>query len=547
SNPVHTRDVFVNRETVFRTVGSTRIRLNLLRSATQNLDFVLQSGFDYYSQFNMVFSPPELQFERNSDQPGHSLDGETRNLNTNLYLNVTHLFGMENKVFFRTSAGLQFENQELNNTLAEARAVTVTQTHVDQAGAVNVFQDERKQFDRGFYVQEEVDVQGKLFLTAGVRGDASSSHGDTDKFFLYPKASASLRLSQFDFWEGMESFSNEFKIRLAYGETGNSPPPEAKYISLDPRNIDGNSGVVFNTRRGNPNIKPERTKEIETGFDATLFQGKGLFEFTYYRQNISDLILTPDLPPSSGFTEEFINGGEMKTQGVEISLGATPLNRQNLRWTTRVNFYKTSSEITQLSVDPFNIGGFATFLGTYRIQVGWSPTSIVGAERNPDGSFVKLGDETPDFELGFNNRFKVGQFDLGFHLHWKKGGEVINLGKLITDLGGTTEDYDTGAASERLGLLGTKTSPYIEDGSYIKLREAYIYYTLSKKALKGLFGDNVDYLKIGVTGRNIFMITDYTGYDPEVSQFGSVPIGRSVDTIPYPSSRSFYFNLSFGL
>ncbi len=547
SNPVHTRDVFVNKETVYRMVGSSRIRLNLFRTPTQNLDFILQSGFDYYSQFNMVYSPPELQFERNSDQPGHSLDGETRNLNSNLYLNLAYLYGSRGGVIFRTSAGFQFENHNLNNTLVDARAVTVTQTNVDQAGSINVFQDRQKKYDRGFYAQEEIDLKGKLFLTGGVRGDASSAHGNTDKFFLYPKASASLRLSQFNFWEGLKSFANEFKVRVAYGETGNSPPPDAKYISLVPRNIGGTSGVLFDRRRGNPNIKPERTKEIETGFDAMLYNGRASLEFTYYHQNISDLILIPSLPPSSGFTEEFINGGKMRTQGVEVGLGVNPIHRKKLQWTSRVSFYKTSSEITELAIDPFNIGGFATFLGTYRIQVGWSPTSIVGAERNPDGSFVKLGDETPDFEMGFNNHFKFGNLSFGFHLHWKNGGEVINLGKLITDLGGTTEDYDTGAAQERLGLLGTKTSPYIEDGSYLKLREAYIYYMFHRNALKSFFGNTVDYLKIGVSGRNLFMITNYTGYDPEVSQFGSVPIGRSVDTIPYPSSRSFYFNVSFGL
>lgn len=547
SNPIQTRDLLTNKERVNRTVASARMNLNLMKGQKHSLDFILQSGVDYFTQQNKVLSPPELLYEQRSDLPGASLNGETESTNSNLYLNLVHNYGSGPSLNFKTSVGAQYESQDLNNVLVEARGLIATQENVDQAASVNALQDRVFQRERGFYAQEEVNLKDKIFLTAGLRGDRSSANGDTKKYYLYPKASASVRLSQYALWEGLSKFSEEFKVRVAYGETGNVPPPTAKFTSLEPSNTGGLAGLVPETRRGSADIKPERTKELELGFDATLWNGKASLEFTYYRQNISDLFLINSLPPSSGFDDEFINGGKMRTSGVEISLGLTPIRQRTTRWTSRVNFYRTRSEITELNVDPFNKGGFATFLGTYRVEEGLSPTTIIGAEVDSKGKNIPLGDETPDFQMSFNNSLMWRNFELSFLWDWKKGGDVINLGKLITDLGGTTEDFDTGAAAARLGVLGTKTGPYIEDGTYWKLRELSLSYALGKSAVNKISGGQLSYVRLGVSGRNLLVITDYTGYDPEVSQFGNVAIGRSVDTLPYPSSRSFYFNLSFGM
>lgn len=560
SNPIQTRDMLVNNERVNRTIGALQLNWNLFRTENQLLDFVAQSGVDFYSQENKIVSPPELQYERGNSQPGASLLGETVNTNANLYLNLVHSYITASNISFRTSAGLQFETKDLNNSLNEARGLTVTQTNIMQAASINAFQTIVKQRDQGFYVQEEVDLNEQVFLTGSVRGDASSTNGDTKKFFFFPKASASVRLSKFDFWETASSITDEFKLRVAYGETGNLASPEAKFTSLVTSNVGGLGGLLPSTRRGAKDIRPERKKELEFGFDAGFLEGKGALEFTYYVQNISDLILIQSLPRSSGFNDAFINGGSMRTQGVEVSLGLTPIRSSDFSWTTRLNFFKTTSEITELKVPAFNLGGFATFLGTYRIEAGKSPTTIIGSEKNPDGSPKKLGDETPDFQVSWSNRINYGYFELSFLWEWKQGGDVINLGKLITDLGGTTGDYDELAVFEvggkdttmkkgdgRLRVLGAQTAPYVEDGTYLKLRELNLTYTVSQEVLSSLFGNLFSYLRLGVAGRNLLIITNYSGYDPEVSQFGNVAIGRSVDVLPFPSSRSYYFNLSFGL
>ncbi len=564
SNQVQTRDLLTNNEKVFRTIASVRANWNLLRSDSQLLDFNAVTGVDFFEMRHFIHAPNELQFAVNSDLPGESVNGQTESTFSNLGLNLTHSYTTEGNIVLRSTGGVQVENRNVNNLLTNSNGLVATQSNADQATQIDVFQDIRKGRERGFYLQEEVDLNEKIYLTAALRGDASSSNGDVDKYYLFPKVSGSVRLSQYGLWGGLQSLIPEFKFRAAYGETGNLPRPGAKFTNLVPQNIGGVSGLRPAARRGDPDLKPERTKEFEIGADATILNGKGVLEVSYYRQNIEDLILEADQPPSSGFTILELNAGEMRTSGWEVSLGLTPIRRRNLNWTTRLNFFTTESEITQLNVDPFNLGGFATFLGTMRIQEGLAPTTIVGSENfDPDtGAYLgtSLGDQNPDFSLAWNNNIKLGNFELGFLWDMQQGSEAVNLGKLINDIGGTSPDFDDEvtftlpdgstvtdqAGVARLTVLGTITSPYIEDASYIKLRELSLSYSFPRETVSRIFGGQLSHLRLGVAGRNLIMITDYDGYDPEVSQFGNVAIGRNIDTSPFPSSRQFYFNVAFG-
>jgi TonB-linked SusC/RagA family outer membrane protein len=562
ANPAESIALLENRETVYRTINSLKLDWNIIRNISQSLDFNAVGGVDFFSAEHFLFSPNELQFERDSGLPGESLNGETESTFSNLYLNLTHSYTTSN-VMFRTTGGLQYENRNQNNVLVNANGLIQTQSSVDQAASIQVFQTITKQRERGFFVQEEIDLNDRIYLTGALRGDASSANGDTDKYFTFPKASASIRLSQYDFWQGLSGIAPEFKVRAAYGETGNLPQANAKFSNLITETIGGQTGLRPATLTGDPEIKPERTKEIEVGFDATLFDGKGLLEVSYYRQNIEDLILEAEVPFSSGFAAISTNAGEMRTTGWEVSLGLTPIRSENLNWTSRFNFFTTESEITKLDVDPFPHGGFALFLGEMRVQKGFSPTVIVGSETvfNDDGTIDNiLGDANPDFNLSLNNIINFGNFELSFLWDWQKGGNVINLGKLIMDLGGTSGDFDdevtytlpdgtteTGpAGTTRLTVLGTVTAPYVETASYLKLRELSLSYSFPSSVVNSLFSGQLSYLRLGVAGRNLIMITDYTGYDPEVSQFGNV-VARGVDTLPFPSSRQFYFNIAFGL
>jgi hypothetical protein len=138
----------------------------------------------------------------------------------------------------------------------------------------------------------------------------------------------------------------------------------------------------------------------------------------------------------------------------------------------------------------------------------------------------------------------LGNARLSFLWDWKEGGEVINLGQFITDLAGTTDDLNTAAGQRRAN--GTSTGRYVQDGTYLKLREASLSYALSPALLTNWFNGTVRELNFGIGGRNLLMVTPYDGYDPEVSQFGNVAVGRAVDVLPFPSSRHLFFKVGLG-
>ena len=146
---------------------------------------------------------------------------------------------------------------------------------------------------------------------------------------------------------------------------------------------------------------------------------------------------------------------------------------------------------------------------------------------------VVLGNENPDYRLSFRNSLKYGPFSLSFLIDHKEGGHAINLANLIYDLGGTTADFEDNGG-DRLANLGSVTAPYVESTTYTALRDLSLTYNL------GSLGERlgISDLQVGIALRNWLMSTDYTGLSPEVSQFGNEAVGGSVDTAPYPLSRS---------
>ena len=536
SNPLETAEYFVNNEVTHRALGSMTFDYNLFRASNMDLGFLAVAGADFYNQENEVFIPPFLQIESSKDEAGQSVMTTTDNLNTNLSLNLVHKMKMSG-MNFNTTAGLQYETYDWNSVFVHATGMIPTQTNVDKASSQSVYHDRKKRQDRGQFFQEEVTVGDNLYVAFSMRGDVSSTMGDTETKEWYPKAAASYQLGEFAVFDNL-------KLRGAFGQTGNMPQSKAKYTTMSSSNIGGINGLVASSTRGNSSIKPERTTEMEFGMDFSLMNGLASVEATMYQQEIEDLILLVDLPPSSGASYAWENGGEMTTNGMEFALGLNPtalVSVGGLDWNFHMTYYTNESEVTKLTVDPYNFGGFATFLGTYRIEEGYSPSAIVGSEMT-DGKHDVLGDENPDYRLSFRNSFSFGPVSLSFLIDRKEGGSAINLANLIYDLGGTTVDYEENGG-ERLANLGAVTAPYIESTSYTALRDLSMTYTLPGSMTEG-FG--VSYLQLGLSARNWWMTSDYTGLSPEVSQFGNEAVGGSVDTNPFPLSKSMYLTLSMG-
>tara|TARA_R110002049_G_scaffold302911_2_gene496766 strand:+ start:108122 stop:111109 length:2988 start_codon:yes stop_codon:yes gene_type:complete len=550
SNPLQTRDLITNNESVNRFLIGATLDLSLLQRERSSLKLILRGGVDYFDLVTTAIFPKELQFQKlsNGGLNGLTAQGATQNKDANYSAFLVHNLYLENNLSFTTQAGITKQSFSQNTVRNTSSNLIGTETNVDQAANVAVSQYRLEQEDTGFFVQEEVNFQDKLIGTIGVRGDKSSNNGDANKIFYYPKASAAANFH--NFWD-LGAFS-QLKLRGAYGEAGNFAPFGALFTGYVNSLIDGQVGIVVPTTLGDPSIKPERQKELEIGFDAGLLENRLSLEFSYYIKSVDDLVLEADNAQSSGYTLRWSNAGNLQNKGVELSLNANVFENPSFSWDTGVIFYRNKSEITKLNINPFDVGGFGTGLGTFRIEEGKSVTQIVG--NDADGNLVVLGDAEPDFQMTFTNNLRYKDFNLSFLWHWKKGGDNINLSNLLFDFGQTSHDYDD-VTLDPAGVLsngdyrisafrGGFAAPFVEDASYLRLREIGLFYTVPSNCLEKTFGGHVSNIKVGISGNNLINIFDYNSYDPEVSNFGSNALSTGVEVTPFPSSKRYMFHLS---
>lgn len=555
SNPLQTAALMTNDEDVWRLTGSLRADWEVMRNAQHRIQLIGFSGADYFSQKNELFFPPELQFERIGGQPGTSLLSNSNNLNLNLNASLVWTFTPGDAGWSATtSGGLQYNTQDLEVARITSRNLAGGLGIVSAGTNIGVREERQRIEDMGVYVQEELLMMDeRLLLTAGVRADQSSANADASELFLYPKAAVSYRLS------------DAVKARLAYGESGNRPLFGQKFTPISPnQNIQGIPTLALipqNLPRADvasDDLSPERQREIEGGVDLTLGEGRTTVSLTGYQKNVSDLLLRRALPPSSGFVTEIFNGGSMRVRGFEAEVGFIPVQGANLQWILRSTFSLNRSRITDLPVPAFLTGGFGTALGAFRIEEERSATQIVGNDTTAAGADTvrALGNAVPDFNVGITNDITVGSFNIFAHFDWQKGGDVINLTKLLYDFGQNTFDYDEEITvggqtvlrgENRLAGFGRQAGLYIEDASFLKLRELTIAYNLPRGFVDALFGTGTRYARLTFSGRNLLTFTDYTGHDPEVSNFGNQNIARNIDVAPFPPSRSFWLAIDLGL
>jgi hypothetical protein len=244
----------------------------------------------------------------------------------------------------------------------------------------------------------------------------------------------------------------------------------------------------------------------------------------------------------------------MRIRGLEVALGLAVVQRPRASWVVRTTFAASRSRITDLPVPAFLTGGFGTALGAFRIEEGRSATQIVGNDTTAAGvdTVRALGDAMPDFKVGITSDLRVGAFGFSANLDWQQGGDIINLTKLLYDFGQNTYDYDVVEeggqlrGERRLAGFGRQAGLYIEDASFLKVRELTITWDLPRSVVNRLFG-NARYARLSVSGRNLLTFSGYTGHDPEVSNFGNQNIARNIDVAPFPPSRSFWFAIDLGL
>jgi len=372
------------------------------------------------------------------------------------------------------------------------------------------------------------------------------------------------------------------KIRGAWSKVGNGLNT---YTSNPLNSITKSGSINFNSTAPFAELKPEMTTSIEFGTEWRFFNSRLEFDFTYYKTNTKNQLFTLDAPSGSQYARYYINAGDIQNTGVEVMLNGTPVMTKDFRWKTGVNFATNKNEAKALAGDDF---GYFTFSGGEsnnvwsRLEVGGSFGDIYGTTfvRDEKGNIqyepakegqkdsdrlplvdktnpVKLGNSTPDFNLGWSNTITWKDFSLYFLIDGRFGGEVMSLTEADLDQQGVSKA--TGDARDRgyvmlegrqitdvegfynqVGGRAGVTEHYMYSATNIRLRELSIGYSLPQAwlAKTGVIKN----AQVSLVGRNLFFFKNNAPYDPDGMLSTSNRL-QGVDVFGMPTNRSIGFNL----
>jgi outer membrane receptor protein involved in Fe transport len=550
SNPLQTAALVRNIERVYRYIGSGSGTYTPLRTESQEVRLLVNGGADFFNQRTDLFSPPELQFEPQDGLPGTSILGNAQNLNVNLNLNAVHVYrrGAGATLSATSSVGYQFERRGLSTAQIVSQGLIGGLQNVSRATAIAVNQDIALTKDVGFFAQEELLFRERLLLTAGFRADRSGNNSDTEKFYFFPKASASYRFS------GLPLAVDELKLRAAFGQSGNQPLYGQKFTEYAAANIVGIPSFNVGGQAAANDVRPERQREIEGGLDLTTLRGRATFELTGYEKTITDLLLTRTPAISSGYAVQIFNGGSIRTRGLEAGLRALLVQGRGFDWVSNTTFSMERSKALSLPVPPFRPPSFGTQAGAFQVEAGKSLGQIIGTDSLPDGTIVTraVAEAIPTFRMGFSNTFRYRALSMFALADWQQGGITSNRQRFFYDLNQASVDcavrapepnpLNESVCRRRNRLYAKQTAIYLEDATFLKVRELSLTLEVPPQ-LAQRATSRVESARLSLSGRNLLWFTGYTGFDPEASNFGSQAISRNIDSPGFPPARSVWFSI----
>ena len=545
---------------------------------TRSLTLKYSTGIDDYRMEDTYFQPP---FSTSASFTGSIQNPVLTSRLFNNDLTLNHLWTVGASLGLNSSLGFRYTSDRTETVRAAGADLGPGQTLV--GGATQTASQSRTEFRTvGWYVEERASIADKLFVTGGVNWDESSAFGPAQRLQAFPRLGFSYVLDQEPWWKNrMANLFSSFRLRSAYGQTGGQPPGlYSRFANYVNTSYSGKPGLVSSSTSGNPNLKPERQREIEGGFDAGFFHDRAQIEFSLYDKKTSDLVLSVPLPPSSGFQQQFKNIGSLKNTGIELGLNTVNVARSGFAWRSRFTYSANRNKITQLVTgsdtlifDYLNavivgqpIGVF--YGGTYardaqgnRAYKKFTADSLLLPYRQFDtlanGAVVAarrvIGDPNPRFVATLGNEFDLGdRVHVSVLLDGRFGNKVANFSRRIEELFGVAKvnereiSGDTVSRTYSLNPAGRSLiyEEYIENGRYVKLREI-AFDLMLPPALVSRFGAHGATLRL--SGRNLKTWTNYSGLDPEVNMFSASTVSRGVDfaTTPLPRQVSIGLSLNY--
>jgi len=571
-----------NRDRVFGNISATY-------DITDKLTATIRSGMDYSDETRQLRRAFSSNRFRNGGYAEH--DVFFREINTDFLLNYSDIF--DNLTVDVSIGGNRmdqkaFTGQSQTTSLAQPGIFRLS----NAASPIEVFEFESNKRINSFYGIAKLGYKNFVFLDVTGRNDWSSALAtpfsvDNTSFF-YPSVSGSFVLSEVTDLPEVISFA---KLRASWAQVGNDTNPyqtTGAFVAQTPFN--GQPTFSNQNTIANPNLKPERTSSFEVGADIRFFRDRLNFDISYYNALTEDQIISLPIGISSGFTQQVVNGGKVRSKGLEIIAGIVPINTTDFRWNSTLNFSTNRATVEDL---PQKEGRLT--LAYSRIYDSQNQTVFLQVEeggrigdlygtgylKNENGDFVltdegryipdnnlqKLGNYNPDFMLGFNNQFNYKHWDLGFLFDWRQGGILVSRTRALGNVGGQLAETafrpEEGIIAEGVLNTGTEDNPvYVPNtvavtpesyyrqfydrnheenntygASFLKLRQFSVGYTFDEL---NLFNQDAS-LRLSVIGRNLFAFTENPHFDPEQLAVQGQGFIGGVEDMSYATTRSIGF------
>ncbi|HET9440717.1 MAG TPA: TonB-dependent receptor, partial [Longimicrobiales bacterium] len=547
-----------------RFVGSFSARANPIG----NLRFDYRLGYDRYELETGLSIP---RGDPNA-LTGSATSTNRRNMLINNDLLGTIDYGLGDALRMTTSAGMNHTYQRVDQFNLGASDLVPFTTLV--RGAVPSASEAKiEAVTLGFFGQQQAAFGNRLYLTGAVRVDASSTFGSDERWQVYPKVSGSWVIDEESFWQNsMPGWFSGLRLRAALGYAGNQPPLGEAYTRV-PRYTSVTNvtrlGLVPQGTPGNPNLKPERQREWEAGFDASFLNDRVGAVITYYDKYTFDLLLSRPFTPSAGYASVLDNIGEMSNKGWEVELSTVNLQRSNFSWNSKFIYSRNKNKVEKLNTAAF-LTGYTNlvaeglplgvhFLPAYlRDENGVIQTDSLGARLAGPCAAPNLtlecpiatpnrrvaGDPWPEFNASLLNEFQIGHFTASVLFDGSFGADLWNQTARIMDIFAAGPNYDRRLRGEltapQLSRYTSIWENYLEDASYIKLRDFRVGYSTDAQWLRNVGASKAHF---ELVGRNLVTWTDYTGYDPEINMFGLSTVERGTDFAVYPNPRTIGFSV----
>ncbi|MCW4467589.1 TonB-dependent receptor [Flavobacterium sp. MFBS3-15] len=440
------------------------------------------------------------------------------------------------------------------------------------------------------------DFDEKYYVTATIRRDGSSRFGGNNKWGWFPSGALAWRISGEKFMEKVTAI-NDLKLRLGYGITGNQEIGNyafsSAYNTVMYNFNNSYVSAVVPTVLPNTNVKWEGQEQFNAGIDASLYNGRINLTLDAYVKNTNDMLVPMSVPVTSGYSDIYvpsINAGKIVNKGIELALSTKNFVNE-FRWSTDVVFSYNKNEVKSINGDTAIITGSTGLNSSISlIQAGYpvnvfygyvtdglfqtqadvnahavqmpgtnpatstAPGDIRFKDLNSDGIIndkdrTYLGNPNPDFTFSLNNSFSYKNFDLSIFFQGVFGNDIYNANRMYTESMSVINNQTTETLGRWTGVGTSNSMPravygdpngnarvsdrFVEDGSYLKLKNINLGYTFPSETFKNVFSS----ARVYFSAQNVFTITDYKGFDPEVSVNG-------IDNNVYPVTSIFSLGLN---